>query len=279
MIITLCGGQLHGKAVIIDPDGRTYAEFSYKNGNGNGKCNLYYESGELFFRGYLVSGYREGLGVEYDEKGNVIFDGFFTKGVRNHRILKNKVKEGYWNEMDERAIIISLCHKDKHGRNDGICYFYSNSLIDHISRWEKGVEIEFLHVFSGDIMESYIDGELVYIGSYRQLSEFEFVPKYDVVENEAAVVKKRKKGKKAKKSHKIHMNKLKKASSISLYLAFSFLAFGILFLLDYHYNKTNIIQILCIVFLVLFFIFCLISCILSIIIFSKNVNSSINNTL
>ena len=249
MVVELKNNELHGKAVITNLDGKVFAQFSYKNGNGNGKCQLYYESGSLFFSGYLINGYRDGLGIEYDESGDVMYNGFFTKGMRNYRILKNKEKEGYWNEICERATVLSICHKDKHGRNDGVCYFYKNSVIDHISRWEKGIEVELLHLFHGDIMESYKNGKLVYYGPFQQISDMEIRPKDDAVNNNdnnnngseedsslSTKLRRKKKGNKKKKPGKMKLDGLEITSTFFHILAVFTLVLSIVF---YYLNMSN----------------------------------------
>ena len=48
-------------------------------------------------------------------------------------IVELKEMKGYWKEMNEDNEVISICKKDKEGRNDGICYFYLNDEIDKVS--------------------------------------------------------------------------------------------------------------------------------------------------
>lgn len=271
MVVRLRDNQLHGKAVITNPVGRVVAQFSYKNGNGNGKCKLYYESGSLFFSGYLINGYRDGFGIEYEENGDVMYDGYFTKGMRNYRIFANKTKEGYWNEMCERATIISMCHKDNHGRNDGICYFYTNSAIDHISRWEKGMEVELLHVFNGDIMESYENGVLVYHGPFQQISDTEFIQRKEVEdpnseEGSSSSPKVRRKKKNPGKMKKVN---LEKASSFFHYLAGISFVLLMLFYFATKYSYNQFVAISVGICLILFLIVCVVSAILDCILCSR----------
>lgn len=51
-------GILDGEAKIYDPSGQLCAKFYYEEGEETGKCELYYDSGELYFDGYLEKGYR-----------------------------------------------------------------------------------------------------------------------------------------------------------------------------------------------------------------------------
>ena len=94
----------------------------------------------------MENGYREGKGKEYDENGNVIFEGFYEEG-RRMNIVPLKEMKGYWKEMNDANEVISICKKDDECRNDGICYFYSNGIIDRISEWMNGEEVIVLKQF------------------------------------------------------------------------------------------------------------------------------------
>ena len=141
-----------------------------------GKCTLLYKTGELYFSGYLSQGYRNGLGIEYNKNGTIIFKGFFQNGCRNFHITNRMDRSNYWNERDDTGNLVSVCRKDESGENDGICYFYSNGNIKHISRWKHGKEVEILHTFEGEIMKSFNNNKLVYYGEYLKESDFEYIP-------------------------------------------------------------------------------------------------------
>ena len=169
-------GLLEGNATIEDPSGITVARLTYEKGIENGKCTLYYKSGKVYFEGYFQNGYRSGIGKEFSEEGDVIYDGFYRNGIREAHIVKRNDRCEYWNEFDDLRRLVSVCSKDDLGRNDGICYFYSNGEISYISRWNHGEEKEILHVFEGDTMTSYKKGKVVYEGKYTKKSDFEFCP-------------------------------------------------------------------------------------------------------
>ena len=57
----------------------------------------------LFYKGYFVNGYREGRGQEYDENGNVVFDGYYKKGKKLNIVPSNEMGKGYWKELDEKG--------------------------------------------------------------------------------------------------------------------------------------------------------------------------------
>ena len=137
---TVRNRKLNGVARILNEKNVKVATLTFADGVASGPCTLLDNKGSIFFEGYLKNGYREGKGKEYDENGNVIFEGFYKQGKRMN-IAPMKEMKGYWKEMNEKNEVISICQKDEEGRNEGICYFYSNGNIDRISEWKNGEEI------------------------------------------------------------------------------------------------------------------------------------------
>ena len=100
------------------------------------------ESGKLFFKGRLENGYRQGRGTEYDESGNVTFDGFYDKGTKLENVVPLEEMKGYWKEYNADHKLISITQRDDLGRKEGICYFYNGEeKIDRISEWKEDKEI------------------------------------------------------------------------------------------------------------------------------------------
>lgn len=170
----------NGEATIRNCNGETRAVLHYEKGKETGACKLYYESGKLYFSGYLRNGYRNGRGIEYDEAGKVIFYGFYKNGKRIPNITRNVKKEEYWNEEDSSGIV-SVCQKDYRGFNYGICYVFKNNKIAYISRWKDGIEVERLYKFHKDKMKIYQRNKEIYNESYVKISDFEYMHKGSIV--------------------------------------------------------------------------------------------------
>ena len=171
-------GKLHGEAFLYDYDNQVVASLTYQEGVANGKCTIYYRSGEIYFSGILYKGYRRGPGVEYSKDGSPIYEGFFRNGRRAPNIKLRSDGSNYWDEKDEKGKMVSLFQTDDNGLNHGICYFYYNGKISKISRWEHGYETESLKKFNGPIMKEFKNGQEVYYGRYRKESDFEYDPIY-----------------------------------------------------------------------------------------------------
>ena len=132
-----------------------------------GYCEIFDENSRIWYKGYFENGIQDGYGKEYDEKGYVVFEGFYDKGKKLN-IVPMKGKRGYWKEYDEKGKLMSISERDIFGRTTGICYFYDDKChISKISTWENGEEISILKQFSGNIMIEYIDGIRRYEGCFR----------------------------------------------------------------------------------------------------------------
>ena len=123
----------------------------------------------------MKDGYRSGRGTEYDESGEILFDGFFINGLRNPLIRANAERRNYWNEVDDFGEVISICQRDIEGLYTGTCLFFQNGRISRISKWNHGLESELLHKFEGGKMISYRCGEETYKGEFKRISDFKYV--------------------------------------------------------------------------------------------------------
>ena len=187
---------LDGEAFLYDYDNRIVANFTYQEGVENGKCKMYYRSGEIYFSGFLLEGYRNGPGVEYRKDGSVIYEGFYKNGRQAPNIKLRSDGSNYWDEKDENGEMVSMFQIDDIGLNHGICYIYCNGKISKISRWEHGKEMEILKKFDGLTMQMYENGKETFSGWYYRKSDFEYVPIYPTkIETKSHSIKS-KKGKK-----------------------------------------------------------------------------------
>ena len=169
---------LDGEAFLYDYDNRIVANFTYQEGVENGKCKMYYRSGEIYFSGFLLEGYRNGPGVEYRKDGSVIYEGFYKNGRKARNIKKRSDNSHYWNEKDQYGRMVSMFQIDDIGLYHGICYIYNNGKLSKISRWEHGKEMELLKKFNGLTMKMFENGKETFSGRYKKQSDFEYVPIY-----------------------------------------------------------------------------------------------------
>ena len=129
---------MDGESTLISDKKITIATLTFVDGIANGPCILYDKWGSKYFVGSFVNGYRQGKGKEYDEKGNLVYEGFFDEGKR---LLRMAEMSGYWKKYDDSNQLISVCRKDGNGENDGLCYYFDkNGEISKLSEWHGGIE-------------------------------------------------------------------------------------------------------------------------------------------
>ena len=159
-------GKLEGKATLKNPQKKVIATFTYVESEMTGKCKIYYETGKLYYSGYLLKGYRHGLGKEYDSNGNLVFEGYYYSGNKNESIKRMENMKGYWEEKDFSGFTISVCKKDVFGNNEGLCYFYNNGILDRASYCHNNTEIGLANKFGEASMCQYKNNEICYYGTY-----------------------------------------------------------------------------------------------------------------
>lgn len=156
---------MNGKSSIYSYRNVLMANLTFVDGVASGPCTIY-DDGYLFFSGYLKNNYREGRGKEYDRNGNLISDGFYSKGKKLNIKPSKEMGKGYWEEYDENDKLIRICQIDNNGIYNGICYLYKDEKIRRISIWKDGKEVTLLKQFSDDIMTEYKNGHVVYEGGF-----------------------------------------------------------------------------------------------------------------
>ena len=170
-------GKLNGDATIMSPGKITIAIFQYVDNEITGECELYYDSGELFFEGSLKNGFREGFGIEYDKNGNELFIGWFEKGNRKHRWERINGDNKYWAEMDENGKVKSIYQmierKGKGGFNNSFftIRLYQGNMLS------KNKELSLRYRFENENMIEYKNGVKCFEGTYDISKEKKYVRK------------------------------------------------------------------------------------------------------
>ena len=130
--------KMDGESTLISDKKITIATLTFVDGIANGPCILYDKWGSKYFVGSFVNGYRQGKGKEYDEKGNLVYEGCYEEGKRLERMTE---MNGYWKKYDDSNQLIRVCRKDSNGENNGLCYYYDNQgEISKLSEWHGGNE-------------------------------------------------------------------------------------------------------------------------------------------
>ena len=162
---SLNDNMLNGEAYIYSNDNSLMASLTYVDGIASGPCSIY-NNDNLYFQGYFINGYRGGRGKDYDENGNMVFDGFFKEGKKLNLIPSEEMGKGYWKEIDEKGQICQICQKDELGNTEGFVYSFRLGEISRVSLWKEGKEVALLKLFNNSTMTEYKNGKIVYEGGY-----------------------------------------------------------------------------------------------------------------
>ena len=137
---------MNGKSSIYSYRNVLMANLTFVDGVASGPCTIY-DDGYLFFSGYLKNNYREGRGKEYDRNGNLISDGFYSKGKKLNIKPSKEMGKGYWEEYDENDKLIRICQKDDFGNYLGFCYYFENDYLDRLTHFENGSNTTYSGLF------------------------------------------------------------------------------------------------------------------------------------
>ena len=142
----------------------------------SGYYKLYDVVNSMWIEGLFENGILNGACKEKDVNGNVIFDGFYEKGVKR-KLVKMDEMDGYWKELDENDDdkVLSVSKRDEYGRKYGICYFYNeDDTINRMSEWKKGEEKCVIKQFNGNQMVEYKNGTKRYEGEYANSMRYNY---------------------------------------------------------------------------------------------------------
>ena len=78
---TLKNSKIDGESSIYSKKNILMASLTFVEGTACGPCTIY-KNGLVYYRGYFKNGRREGRGKEYDRNGQLVSDGFYSKGKK-----------------------------------------------------------------------------------------------------------------------------------------------------------------------------------------------------
>jgi hypothetical protein len=161
-------GLLNGKGIIIDENGKLFAEGEFLDGDLNGKGKYYHENGTVFQEGIFTDGELNGHGLEYYDED--VYEGNWKSnekcGQGKMTYTDGTIYEGEWltNEIhgygemkwsNGQKYLGNWSRGNMHGKGK---YFYSNGNI---------YEGDFVNgEFSGDGKFTYEDGS-IYEGQFE----------------------------------------------------------------------------------------------------------------
>ena len=187
----------NGKAILYDKNGICTLNSSFVNDVIEGECKIY-EDGKLSFNGTMsnnhINGYgykrskgiliyegyykdskRNGIGREYDTDGSVLSDCVYKDGKKLNAAITYDDNEDcimYLYDDQDNVTLLGIIDP-KTGILNGLgCRFHSDGTVSDVVRFSNDSVLIVLIRFFGDEMTEYDkNGDVVYKGGYRMISD------------------------------------------------------------------------------------------------------------
>ena len=179
-------GKKNGKGLMKDEDGGVIADLTYVDDELNGFAVLRNDKYQIIFKGMMLSGRKQGKCIEYDEKGRVVFHGYYDEDGNPHRLFEEcKGKRGYYyeySETDGRLLSLSEYAVVDEIR-DGLSYLYDeNGKVVKVSHFSKGVEDRlYCTVSEGDILREFDEkGKLIFESTLSKVNKVRICKEIDI---------------------------------------------------------------------------------------------------
>ena len=134
----------------------------------NGRFEFFDEPHKVRCEGGFRNGLREGKYTEYDENGDVIYEGYYKRG---NKLFPIPNKKHFWEERDSNGNLCRICQLDRNKKYNGLSYQYHNNQITRVSRWKDDKEIETMKLFNNGIMKEIKNGNQKYVGEFNDSIE------------------------------------------------------------------------------------------------------------
>ena len=181
-------GKKNGKGLMKDEDGGVIADLTYVDDELNGFAVLRNDNYQIIFKGMLLNGRKQGKCIEFDEKGRVVFHGYYDESGNPHRLFEEcKGKRGYYYEYSESdGRLLSLGEYSNNCEiRDGLCYFYDengNGKVVKVSHFSKGVEDRlFCTISEGEVLREYDEkGKLIFESTLSKVDKVRICKDIDI---------------------------------------------------------------------------------------------------
>ena len=150
-------------------DGVPYVNVVYEKGLMTGNVERMNKNGRIELKGRLLNGIEDGLFVEYDENGRVMWRGYYKNGERYSEVAESGELDGYYGERSVvSGLLLSIAQYDDslHNKN-GRCFEYENGSLKRECVYENGVKKHTIREFvDGKMVVFNSNGKKVYEGVY-----------------------------------------------------------------------------------------------------------------
>lgn len=168
MQVNLKDGWRDGDGLILREDGSLSIKVHFTDGVLDGEVTKYDDNKHVVLKGCVSQGEETGLFIEYDEKGNEVWSGYYRHGTRRVELKKSQELTDFYEERDSLGAVKNVSHFDPSRLcKDGLSFELASGKVSRVSEYRDGSLQRIAMEMKNDVLTEYDEnGKIVYEGGY-----------------------------------------------------------------------------------------------------------------
>lgn len=168
MQVNLKDGWRDGDGLILREDGSLSIKVHFTDGVLDGEVTKYDDNKHVVLKGCVSQGEETGLFIEYDEKGNEVWSGYYRHGTRRVELKKSQELTDFYEERDSLGAVKNVSHFDPSRLcKDGLSFELASGKVSSVSEYRNGSLQRIAMEMKNDVLTEYDEnGKIVYEGGY-----------------------------------------------------------------------------------------------------------------
>lgn len=168
MQVNLKDGWRDGDGLILREDGSLSIKVHFTDGVLDGEVTKYDDNKHVVLKGCVSQGEETGLFIEYDEKGNEVWSGYYRHGTRRVELKKSQELTDFYEERDSLGAVKNVSHFDPSRLcKDGLSFELASGKVSRVSEYRNGSLQRIAMEMKNDVLTEYDEnGKKVYEGGY-----------------------------------------------------------------------------------------------------------------
>lgn len=168
MQVNLKDGWRDGDGLILREDGSLSIKVHFTDGVLDGEVTKYDDNKHVVLKGCVSQGEETGLFIEYDEKGNEVWSGYYRHGTRRVELKKSQELTDFYEERDSLGAVKNVSHFDPSRLcKDGLSFELASGKVSSVSEYRDGSLQRIAMEMKNDVLTEYDEnGKKVYEGGY-----------------------------------------------------------------------------------------------------------------
>lgn len=168
MQVNLKDGWRDGDGLILREDGSLSIKVHFTDGVLDGEVTKYDDNKHVVLKGCVSQGEETGLFIEYDEKGNEVWSGYYRHGTRRVELKKSQELTDFYEERDSLGAVKNVSHFDPSRLcKDGLSFELASGKVSRVSEYRDGSLQRIAMEMKNDVLTEYDEnGKKVYEGGY-----------------------------------------------------------------------------------------------------------------